>query len=134
MITKKLSENDPVFMDGLMPIYKTKNKLGQEIVLYKRYRYPTASNFAKIVEYLAENDKNNLWNVPFLYVALDINPNLTELKKQLKTMSNKNFLDSVSYNYGDIRKKYITQQILQKYKQIPASKLGVIYPDCLSKI
>lgn len=98
-IHEYLSQGKSEFVDGLEKIYEKTNRIGDTIVIYKRNKKPTAENFVKIVKTLTARDKNNLWNVPFIYAALKIQPDLSDLSQQLEEMSK--IVPLVKYNYGN---------------------------------
>jgi|GEM_PF-3042716 len=116
VIAKKLSEQDPLFLEGLKPIYKTKNNNNEEIIVYKRFKTVQNQTFAKIVDAFTQYDKDNLFNVPFIYGALLVNPNLKNLREQMEKMSDPKFIKSVDYVYESQKNKGLTQYILSSWK------------------
>lgn len=129
-IAQQLSKENPIFMDGLESVFKTKNRIGDTIIVYKRKELPKADNFSRSVELLVEKDPNNLWNVPFIYAALKIHPQSTILQQQLAKMSDPNFIKQVKYEYGNPEQESLIQEIL-KGSQGLSENTTISYPNFL---
>jgi hypothetical protein len=130
LIAEYLSLEKPEFIDGLVKIYESQNRLGDRVIVYKRRNLPSADNFVKIVQSLTVKDLNNFWNVPFIYAALQINPQLLDLKRQFQQMSEINFSKEVRYHYGSPEQESKIQTLLKN--PVDTNKqVDVKYPDIL---
>ena len=129
LLTEKLSQKDPVFMDGLVSIYEKTNKFKDKIIIYERKNLPSPENYAKIMNYLAGKDPMNMWNVPFIYTALKIHPDFKNLEKQLDTMSEGNFISSVNYHYGTPNRENWVRSLLINRKS--GFVFNISYPEVL---
>jgi len=116
VIAKKLSEQNPLFLEGLVPIYTTKNYSNEEIIVYKRAHTVKVESFAKIVDIFAQNDKYNMFNVPYMYQALLIKPDLKNLRDQMDKMSDIKFIKSVDYNYETSKNTGMIKRILADWR------------------
>lgn len=112
LIAKNMSAEQPEFIDGLVKISEIRNRIGDNIIVYKRQKLPSANNFVKIVKTLIASDPNNLWNVPFIYAALQINPQIPELGGQLEQMSKIN-IAKVKYHYGSPKQRAKIKALLK---------------------
>lgn len=110
-----LARQEPEFMDGLSKVYSQKNGVDETITIYRRDHLPSAANFVKIVSHYVKADPHNLFNVPFIYAALQIDPSLTELKSQLEVMAKPEFLASVHYRFRDGKIEAKVRDLLQSY-------------------
>jgi hypothetical protein len=110
-----LAKEQADFMEGLTKVYTQQNANQETIVIYQRNRLPSPKSFVKIVAQYAAADPNNLFNVPFLYAALQIDPSLTELRSQLETMAKSEFLASVPYHFNDPQKEEKVKELLKMY-------------------
>ncbi|MBW4509774.1 MAG: hypothetical protein KME64_25155 [Scytonematopsis contorta HA4267-MV1] len=128
VLAKELSSETPEFMDGLAQVFEVKNKLG-DLIIYKRKKLPSPDNFVKIVQNLALKDPNNLWNVPFIYSALQINPQIPELKQQLEQMPK--LINTTKYRYGTPEQEAKIRDMLAVKKDV--NKYQVKYPEFLKQ-
>ncbi|MCS6959164.1 MAG: hypothetical protein RMK91_03865 [Pseudanabaenaceae cyanobacterium SKYGB_i_bin29] len=112
-----LAQHKPEFMDGLTQIYSAKNSFDETIIIYRRDRLPSPTNFVKIVSQYVQADPNNLFNVPFICAALQIAPTATELRSQLQTMAQPEFLASVHYRFSDPKMEAKVRELLQNFPQ-----------------
>ena len=127
---QNLSSEKPEFLDGLVKIHEKVNQLGDPVVVYERQGLPSDMNFVKMVQTLAGNDPYNLWNVPFICAALNSNPNLSDLHRQLKSMSKILSSGGVRYRYGSPRQESNIKTFLKDYRktnQVP----DIHYPEFL---
>lgn len=129
LVAKKMSADSPEFIDGLSKLSEIPNQLGDNIIVYKRQKLPSANNFVKIVQTLSESDPNNLWNVPFIYAALEINSQISELWQQLEQMSKLN-IAKVKYHYGSHEQEAKTKALLKNPINIKSE--NVKYPIFLT--
>ena len=126
---QNLSNEKPEFIDGLVKIYEKVNPLGHPVIVYKRQSFPGDISFVKIVRILTRNDPDNLWNVPFICAALNINPNLPDLHGQLKRMAENLSSGGVRYRYGSPLQESKIRTILKDYmkkNQVPDIRYPVV--------
>ena len=118
LLTKEaLANQQDEFKSGLTKVYAQKNDFDETITIYRRDRLPSPTSFVKIVTQYVKADPNNLFNVPFIYAALQIDPTVKELKYQLEFMARPEFLDSVKYHFTDPTKEEKVKQLLKTYRQ-----------------
>ncbi len=110
-----LAKEQAEFMEGLTKVYAQQNANQETIAIYQRNRLPSPKSFVKIVSQYAAADPNNLFNVPFIYAALQIAPNLTELRLQLETMAKSEFLASIPYHFNNLQKEEKVKELLKMY-------------------
>jgi hypothetical protein len=129
-LATELSATNQEFIDGLVAIHETRNRVGDTIIVYKREKLPSADNFVKIVQKLSLIDPNNLWNTPFIYAALQINPQLPELQQQFAKMSE--VIKSAKYHYGTAEQEAMIQSLITEPNAIEKHQ-NIRYPLFLTK-
>lgn len=127
LLCKRLSEYTPAYWDGMIPIIFGKNSFGFDVVLAQRIAMAKPETFLEIMKEVAALDPNNLWNLPLLAAAYQIEPSLL-FKDQIDFM----LADTFNPVYI-IDSRLTARQIAHLRKHWPTVPSALHYPAVLSQ-